>query len=129
MLNLPTTTSRIQVVTGGAVDAIEVQASWIDLALATAAVAPGDKDAAILTSGTTIVVPPPPVGFVRNAKFLSINNTSATPCAVTVQHFDGTTTVNLFSITLLPAYTIQYNTDGVGFVVYDAGGCILMAEC
>jgi hypothetical protein len=129
MLNLPTTTSLIQVVTGAAVNAIEIHASWIDLSIPTQAVAPGDGDQTLTTAATRVVVPPPPVGFVRNAKFLSINNTSATPCPVTVQHFDGATLVNLFSITLLPLYTIQYNTDGVGFVVYDEGGCILLAEC
>ena len=129
MLNLPTTASVIQVITGSAVDAIEVHASWIDLSLTTTDIDPGDLDSTILGAATTVVVPSPPSGFVRNVKYLSISNQSVSSCQVTIQHSDGTTLVDIFDIDLPSFYSIQYSTDGVGFVVYDDGGCILMVEC
>jgi hypothetical protein len=128
VLNLPTTSSLLQVVTGSAVSAIQVHASWVDLGIPTTTVTPGATDTIITTATTATIVAAPAANTDRNVKFLSIQNTSATTCQVTVQYSDGTNVINLFNIPLIAGYTIQYNSDGSGFVVYDASGNILTAK-
>lgn len=125
MLNLPTTTSALQVVTGSAVTSIGVHASAVDLGPGPAVTVPGPFNTPITVAGTTVVVPPPAAGVDRNVKFLSINNQSVSTCSIAVQIADGVNTINLFGPVLLkPAWTIQYNSDGSGFVVYDDKGDI-----
>ena len=125
MLNLPTPASALLVVTDSAVATIAVHASWVDLGPVTQ-VTPGSLLTAITLATTTVVVPPPGgVGIDRNVKFLSINNESASGCVVTVQITDGVNTINIFGPIALPSHwTIQYNSDGSGFVVYDNFGNI-----
>jgi len=127
VLNLPTTSTLLQLVTGAAVANIEVHASFVDLGLSTGSVVPGALDTVIVAAATTTIVPAPAAGTDRNVKFLSVQNTSALPCPVAIQSFDAARTVNLFAITLQPGYTIQYNSDGSGFVVYDNLGDILVS--
>lgn len=125
MLNLPTTSALLQIVTGAAVTSIAVHASWLDMSLVGTAVDPGSLDTAITTMATTTVAPSPGPGVNRNVKFLSVQNTSVSACPVVVQHFDGSLAVNISPPTNLPAgWTLQYNTDGVGFVLYDQIGNI-----
>lgn len=128
MLNLPTTTSRILVVTGSAVNSIAVHASFDDLGIPTRTVNPGALNTIITTATTTAVVQAPGPSSDRNVKFLSIQNTSANPCVVTVQQTSGPVTVTLFSVNLLAGYTLQYNTDSDGFRVYDDTGRILLGS-
>lgn len=128
MLNLPTTTSKILVGTGSAVSSIAVHASFDDLGIVSRTVNPGAKNTLITLMATTVVVPPPPPTFDRNVKFLSIQNTSAVPCAIIVQQTDGTNFITIFSILLQSGYTIQYDTDADGFRVYDTLGRILLAN-
>lgn len=128
MLNLVAPTAFVALVTGSAVNAIGVHASYVDIAQSggTTTVSPKPQNTSITGATTTPVVSPPGAGVARNVKFLSINNSSALPCAVTVQHFDGATTVDVFGpVTLQAGYTIQYNSDGRGFVQYDNLGNIL----
>lgn len=126
MLNLPTLASTLQVVTGSPVVAVSVHASFLDLGPGTA-VSLGDwkNSSIVLATTTTVVDPPPGAGIDRNVKFLSVNNASALPCNVTVQRFDGATAFVLFGpVNLLPAWSLHYNTDGDGFVLYDDVGRI-----
>jgi hypothetical protein len=54
-----------------------------------------------------------------------VNNASALPCNVTVQRFDGVSTFVIFGpVALLPAWSLHYNSDGHGFILYDAAGKI-----
>ena len=124
MLNLPTPASTLQIVTGSAVTTIAVHASTVDLGPGTA-VTPRAFNTPIIAAATTVVVPAPGVGVDRNVKFLSINNESASSCVVTVQIADGINTVNVFGPVPLPSgWTVQYNSDGNGFVLYDNFGNI-----
>lgn len=125
MLNLPTTVSQILVITSAPVNSIAVHASFIDIGPSNAVI-PGALDTTILLAATTVVVPSPLPTFSRNVKFLSVTNTSGLPCGVTIQQTDGATAISLFNITLQPGYTIQYDTDGNGFRVYNAAGRILV---
>jgi hypothetical protein len=134
VLNLSNDTSLIEIVTGSGVSSITVQASWTDLNPNTVGqfgqtAVGGGANTVITTAATTPVVPSPPPNTDRNVKFLLITNTSISSCAVSVQHFDGTTTVPVFvpSFVLLPGWVLEYNTDGNGWVVYDTTGRIQVA--
>ena len=128
MLNLPNTTSTLEVVTGAAVVSISVHASFVDYAYTALppTVTPSWQNTLIvLAVTTTVVLAPTSPNVDRNIKFLSINNASATPCAVTVQYFDGAAHRPLFGpVTLGAAWSLHYTTDGAGFVVYDNMGRI-----
>ena len=124
MLNLPTTSTVLQVVTGSAVRTIQVHASWSDLLAGSNVPLPGSLGTPITGATITPVVAAPTAsGIDRNVKFLSVNNTSSNSCAVTVQIFDGVNTIPIFGpVTLLPGWVVQYNGDGDGFTVLDSAG-------
>jgi len=126
MLNLPTATSELLVVTGSGVNEIAVHASFNDIGILTQVVVPGATDTIITTAMTTVAVASPPAGFDRNIKFLTVTNTSGSPCAISIQQTDGVTPIPLFSIILLPGYSIQYSTDADGFVVLNPFGRALV---
>jgi hypothetical protein len=116
MILLCSTQDKIQIVTGQSGD-IDVHASYVDFepdepTLAT----PGRKNTAITGAATTNVILSPAAGVSRNMKTLHIRNkTVGTTIDVTVQHTDGTTTVELHKESLAPGTTLQY-TDGHGFL-------------
>jgi hypothetical protein len=128
VLNLVAATALLQVVTGSPVSSIEVHASYSDRLGEgpTATVTPDGKNTVIGSAATTTVVAAAQNGAVRNVKFLSVLNSSGSPCTVTVQHFDGTNTSALFGpISLLAGYALHNDSDGRGFVLYDNLGNIL----
>lgn len=117
MLLLTSTSDKLQVVTGAAVT-VDVHASWVDYT--TTAVTPGRTNSAISTATTTDVVAAPAASTYRNVKTLHIRNKHATSSVdVTVRHTDGTTAVDLRSITLLAGQTLSY-VEGAGFTLSDA---------
>lgn len=111
MLLLTSTTDIVRVVTGSAGD-IRVHASYVDNASGT--ITPGRTNTpAITTAATTTVVASPAASTQRNVKGLFIENASATVSnAVSVEHFDGTTAIPLFSITLLPGENMILGAEG-----------------
>jgi hypothetical protein len=114
MLLLVSTSDKLQLVTSAAVT-IDVHASWVDNSAT--AITPGRTNTAITTATTTDVVASPGASTVRNIKALNVRNKHATnSCDVTVQHTDGTTVAQLYKVTLLAGYSLQY-IDGVGFVI------------
>ena len=120
MLLLTSISDVIRVVTGAAASTIDVHASWVDLSGST--VTPGRQNTVISTAATTMVVPSPEAGTTRNLKGLYITNDSAgTSCSVAVEHFDGTTQVELIQFTLLPGENLGYREDG-SWVHRDAQG-------
>lgn len=123
MLTLAAATAIVQVVTGSPVSSIEVHASYADR-VGTTVTATG-ANTVITTATTKTIVSSPAVGTIRNVKFLSVLNSSASSCSVSIQHFDGTNTSELFTITLLAGYAIHYTSDGRGFVVFDNLGRLL----
>jgi hypothetical protein len=106
-------TDKLQVVTGSAGN-IQVHASWMDNA--SGAIGPGRTNTPAITgAGTVDIVASPAAGVFRAIKTLHIRNTAVTSNDVTVRHTDGTTTVELYKITLAPGQTLQY-IDEVGFL-------------
>jgi hypothetical protein len=121
MLLLTGTSDLLQAVTGAAVT-VDVHADWMDLVAGTPT--PGRTNTAISTATTTTVVGSPAASVQRNVQALSVRNKHAsTACPVTVQHFDGTTTVELIKVTLAAGERLQYE-DGSGWTVLDAVGNI-----
>lgn len=111
MLLLTSTSDIIRVVTGSAAD-VDVHASWVDNASGT--ITPGRTNTApITTATTTTVVGSPGASTQRNVKTLYIHNVSATvTTTVTVQHFDGTNSIDLINCTLLPDEHLNLTEEG-----------------
>lgn len=119
MLLLTSTSDKIDLITGQAAD-IDVHASYVDWASATAT--PARKNTAITTATTTDIVLAPGSSTARNVKSLVIRNRdSSDSTEVTVRHTDGTTVVELWKSTLAPGEKLVW-TDGRGWVQYEAGG-------
>lgn len=111
MINLASTSDLIRVVSSHAAQ-LEVHASYVDLNGTT--VTPGRTNTPhITTATTTTVVPSPGASTVRNVKHLNITNDHASQsCIVTVEHFDGTTAIELMAFTLLPGENMIFNAEG-----------------
>lgn len=122
-LLLTSTSDLVQVVTGGT-QVVHVHASWLDNAAGT--ITPTRLNTIISSATTTTVVGSPAASAQRNVKFLSIQNTDASASvAITVQHTDGTTAVQLFKATLPAGWTASYNDLEGWFCVDAAGGRVV----
>lgn len=112
---LVSTSDKIQVITGTAVTT-DVHASYMDADNSTTPViTPGRKNTAISTATTTDVVSAPASSHQINVKYMTVRNTHASSSVdITVQHTDGTTTVTMHKVTLLPGGVLQY-VEGLGF--------------
>lgn len=111
MLLLTSTSDIVRVVTGSAGD-VQVHASWVDN---TAGVITPDRKNTppITTATTTTVVGSPGLAAQRNVKHLNVENAHATVSnVVTLQHFDGTTSVTLIAVTLLPGENLVFDATG-----------------
>jgi hypothetical protein len=118
MILLTSTSDKLQVITSAAAT-IDVHASWVDNAAST--ITPGRTNTAITTATTTDVVAAPAASTQRNVKTLHVRNTHATlSCDVTVQHTDGTHTVQLHKATLPAGSALEY-IDEAGFLVVGVG--------
>lgn len=119
MLLLTSTSDIIRVVTGSAAS-VEVHASWVDNASGT--ITPGRTNTpAIATATTTTIVAAPASSTQRNVKMLSLSNLSSTATTISVQHFDGTNSAELFSCTLLQGENLTMDERG-DFHHHDAQG-------
>ena len=122
MLNLTSTSDVIRIVTSAAAQ-IECHASWADFN-GTAVSLGRQNPAAITTATTTTIVAAPGSGVQRNVKHLNITNDHPTvSCAITVEHFDGTTASELIAVTLLSGENRVLGEDG-RWTHYDANGAV-----
>lgn len=111
MLNLASTTDVLRIVTSAAAD-IDVHASWVDMSGTTIS-AGRTNTANINTAATTTVVPAPAPATVRNVRHLNVTNASASvSCAVAVEHYDGTSPIELIEFILLPGENMILNEEG-----------------
>lgn len=121
MIILSSTSDKLQVVTGSAVT-VDVHASWMDYNGTT--VTPGRTNSAITTAATTDVVASPGASTQRNVKsFHARNKHASSSVTVTVRHTDGTTAVDLHTMTLFAGESLEY-VEGQGFRSYDSAGQI-----
>ena len=117
-MQLTGTSAVISVVTSAAVN-LDAQASWVDLSGTT--VTPGTTNTAISTATTTTVVGSPGSSTYRRVKTLHLRNKSAGSDDVTVQHNNGTTTVELIKCTLAGGEELHYD-EGAGWRVLATNG-------
>lgn len=120
MLILSSVNDIVRIVTGSAVTNITVHASWVDNAAGT--ITPGRTNTIISTATTTTVVASPAGSTQRNVKLMCItNNSAASTTTIVIQHFDNTTSTDLYGVTLLPSENVVFAEDA-GFFHYDAQG-------
>ena len=123
-----TTTSDIIRVVYGAATAVDLdfQTGWADQT--TTAFTPGRTNTNGTTAGgaTVTIVGSPAGSTQRQVKTITIRNAQATyGNTLTVQHFDGTTSVDVWSGTLLPSESVQY--DGTKWNRLNSSGTIAVA--
>ncbi len=108
----------VRVVTDSAAT-LDVLADWADMT--TAAFTPGRTPTAIASVTTTTVVGSPAASTQRQVKNLSLRNRHAsTSVTVTVQFFDGTTSIDLWKGVLTAGERVEY--DGAHWQAFDAAG-------
>lgn len=111
MINLASASDILRIVTGSAVSTIAIQASWVDNN--SSSYSPGRTNTAITTATTTTIVGSPAASTYRNIKGLTVsNNHASSSCVVTIQHYDGTTSIDLMKVTLLAGERLQLGDDG-----------------
>lgn len=120
MLNLTSTSDIVRVVTGSA-SQIEVHCSWVDYASGT--VTPGRTNTPhITTATTTTVVAAPAASTQRNVKHINITNDHASQsCAIAIEHYDGTTAIELFGCILLAGESAIFGEEGQ-WIHYSSNG-------
>jgi hypothetical protein len=124
MINLVSTTDKLQVVTAQAVP-IDVHVSWVDLAGTT--VTPGRTNTAITTATTTDIVAAPPASTQRNVKTINIHNKHATDsCDVTVNYNVSGTLTQLYKATIRAGEVMQY-VEGVGWQIVTVSSTVSMS--
>lgn len=108
---LTSTSDILRLVTASGVSTITVHASWVDLSGGVAT--PGRTNTNITTATTTTVVAAPASSTVRNIRSVKISNNHATDaCVITIQHYDGTTSIDIEKITLKAGEAFVMSEDG-----------------
>lgn len=126
MLLLTSTSDKIQIITSAA-GAIQCHATYVDNTSGT--IGPKRTNtASITTIATTDIVASPAASTERNLQTLICRNSHASVSNdVTIRHTDGTTTVDMFKVTLGPSEVLQF-IDGVGFSVYASTGAVKTSQ-
>lgn len=124
MLLLTSTSDLLKVTTDAAVT-VDVHASWTDLS--SNAVTPGRTNTNITTATTTNVVGSPGASTQRNVRGMMVRNIHAsTSVGITVSHYDGTNTVEIWKGTLLAQESLEW--DGERWIRLSASGIAMYAE-
>lgn len=111
MLLLTSTSDKIQLVTASAVTSINVHATYMDRSGST--ITGGRKNTLVTTAATTDIVASPASSTERNVKLIHVDNSDgAVSTSVTLRHTDGTTAVDLATVTLLPGESLTLREDG-----------------
>ena len=125
MLLLTSAADLIQVTTSAAT-AVNVYAAFIDYNGTTTT--PGRRNTSIAAITTTTAVTSPGASTSRNVKCLIVANAHATTSqSIGVYLTDGTTSVELATVTLAAGESLQYS-EGNGFTVIDSTGRIKTSQ-
>ena len=109
MLLLTSTGDLLRLVTSSTAST-QVHASWVDNA--GGQITPGRTNTAIAAGTTTTVVGSPAADTQRTVRQLKVKNSHATAAnMITVQHTDGTVSVDLFSVTLAAGQSFTFDGD------------------
>jgi hypothetical protein len=118
---LDSTTSLLELVTAGT-QVIHVNASWVDMSGATVTPAVPPQNTIINSATTTTIVGSPASTYSRAIKSVHIQNTDSTNSdTITVEHYDGTSTVTIKKLTLQAGYSYNYE-DKRGWYIADPNG-------
>jgi hypothetical protein len=119
MLILASTSDILRIVTSAAAT-VDIHATWADNAAGT--VTPGRTNTEVTTATTTTVVGSPAASTQRTVQLLTVRNVHASVVTdVTIQHFDGTTSIDMHKTTLGPGESVVY-VDGSGFIRLNSAG-------
>lgn len=111
MLLLTSTSDLLRITTSSAAD-IKVHASWVDNAAGT--ITPGRTNTAISSATTTTVVASPGSSTQRTVKNLLVRNDHAsTANTLTLLHTDGTTSINLYVVSLAAGESLVFDDSGL----------------
>jgi hypothetical protein len=111
MLLLTSISDIVRLVTSAAASTIEVHTSYVDVNGTT--ITPGRTNTRITTATTTTIVASPAASTQRNVKAIyCTNNSAGTTVTVSVEHFDGTNSIELMAFALLPGENLGYREDG-----------------
>jgi|SRR5215471_1850702 len=115
MILLTSPTDQL-LVTSSSAASLSVHTTWVDTLLSSGTITPGRTNTNMAVAATISAAAPAVATSVqRNVKTLHVRNKDTTLSAdVTVQHTDGTLTVDLYKTTLAPGVAFQY-TDHGGF--------------
>jgi hypothetical protein len=125
MILLTSTSDIIEVITSGSA-AIHAHASYVDLS--SGVVTPNRTNTPVIASATTTTLVASPGGSTqRNVKMLSLYNADASASnTLTIEHYDGTTTITLKKFVLLAGYTMTWTGEN-GWQLTDNNGAIVTA--
>ncbi len=119
MLLLASTSDIIRIDTSSTAD-VDCHVSYVDLA--SGAVTPGRQNTTVSSATTTTICAAPASSTYRTVKSIHIRNRHATTSnTVTVEHYDGTTGVELISVALGAGYVLHYD-EGAGWEILDSFG-------
>lgn len=125
MLLLTSTSDLVRVVTSSTAP-LEIHATYVDHNAGT--ITPGRTNTEVTTATTTTVVGSPAASTQRNVQTLLVRNAhTSTTNDVTVLHTDGTTSVEVFKVTLAAGEVLQF-LDGVGFQVLASTGAVKTSQ-
>lgn len=117
MIILASASDLLRVVTSSA-NALDAHVSLVTNS--TTAYTPLRVNTAIAAAATTSIAFGPAASQQRHVKYVSLNARGGAN-TVTVEHFDGATSIRLCSVTLQAGETLEYN-DPTGWLVKDATG-------
>ena len=125
MLLLTSTSDKVQLVSSSTAP-LEVHATFLDNDAGT--ITPDRKNTEITSATTTDIVASPASGVQRNVQTILCRNAHAsTSNTVTVRHTDGTTAVDVASVTLAAGESLVF-LDGVGFQVLTSAGAVKTSQ-
>lgn len=126
MLILATTTDKLQLI-ASAIGSLDVHVSFASRTESTGAVTNANTNTVITTAATIDILASPGAGVVRNGKFVSVRNKSATVAnTITLQHTNGTTVVEIVKATLLVGEEMVV-TDAGAIFFFDSSGAVKSA--
>jgi hypothetical protein len=114
LIRLLNPSSAILLVTGSAVGAIQVHAAWKINGTGKS------QSSNITTATTTTIISSPLNNDSIEIENIFVKNTSAVSCAIQLQHYDGTNTIILFSLTLAAGESVVL--DQSRYQYYDPSG-------
>lgn len=126
MILLTTTSDELRATTDDAAT-LDVHVSWADLF--SNVVTPGRTNTAISSATTTAIGPSPGASTSRTIKVVCIRNRHATGnVRVTIAHYDGSITAELFSARLYPGDAMKYEERRGWYVTERKTGSVSTVE-